>query len=279
MENLVYYAYLLMAGILGGFVGGLLGIGGGMVFVVILPVALMALGAPPQELVQYTIANSLFATFFSTLVGNVAHYQRGQFYPRETLLMGAFSIVASWAVLVGVVNTAWYSAGLFNTVIIVVLAYMLLRILLRSRRGVSRRATNPAPRYQLALVGLSSGVISQLSGLGGGVIIVPLLNTFLKIPIKKASAISLGVISLTSLAATILNLWAVPRQDFDYFRVGYVIFPVGIGLVLGVLLGAPLGVRAARRVPSGVLNYIFAVLLAAIIIQKTVAFYTYLERP
>ena len=57
------------------------------------------------------------------------------------------------------------------------------------------------------LAGVGGGMIASLSGLGGGVLMMPIFTSFLKIDIKKAKAVSLGVITLTALIVTIFNLF------------------------------------------------------------------------
>lgn len=72
---------LSLAGLAGGFIAGLLGIGGGMVFIIVLPFALLERSVPESEMVPYTIAHSLFGIFFASLSGNAAHVQTKTFTP------------------------------------------------------------------------------------------------------------------------------------------------------------------------------------------------------
>ena len=136
---MVYYFFLFISGLIGGFLGGLLGIGGGIIYIVVIPVALSGIGVPRDEIVQYTIANSVFASFFSSLSANVILIKNQVFYVREVLIMGCIGIVASLLLLQYVVNTSWYSKDTFNLVIVVLLLYMLLKTILNASNGKAEK--------------------------------------------------------------------------------------------------------------------------------------------
>ena len=106
---------------------------------------------------------------------------------------------------------------------------------------------------RLVLIGLVAGVFSSLFGVGGGIIIVPLLIMVAAFGTREAAATSLGAIVITALAGVIL--YAI-RGKVD---VGYAAL-VGIPAMGGALLGA----AAQQRVSSRSLTVAFAVLLAGV---------------
>ena len=56
---------------------------------------------------------------------------------------------------------------------------------------------------KLLVIGLIAGVFSALFGVGGGLVIVPLLLMWLKFPLRGATATSLGAVAITALAGVI----------------------------------------------------------------------------
>ena len=106
---------------------------------------------------------------------------------------------------------------------------------------------------RLVLIGLVAGVFSALFGVGGGILIVPLLIVVAAFPARAATATSLGAIGLTALAGAVLYGL---RGEVD---VGYAAL-VGLPAVLGAFGGAAL----QQRVPSRALTGGFAVLVAGI---------------
>ena len=253
----MFYLLLFIAGLFGGFVGGLIGIGGGIIFILILPAALAQIGVPAEELTQYQVANSLFAMVFSSLAANYSQIKAKNFFPKEVAIIGASAVVSSLILQYTVVNTPLYDKHSFNIVVLVLLSYMLLRTLIFARR---EGTVTPAllPRKKLVWVGLVSGSVTSLSGLGGGIVIIPLLNTLLKLPVKAANSISMGVIGISALVVTVSNLYAVPRLPFHHYNVGYIIFPVALALSAGVISTGSLGVRVSKKLPAYAISYIFS---------------------
>jgi len=119
--------YLILAGLAGGFIAGLLGVGGGVFYILILPYALASLQVPQQELTQYIIANSLFGAFAAALSGSITLLRYKQIYPKETLLVSLGAGIASLLMLQFVVNTPWYTEKVFLAVVVVLLLFILIR--------------------------------------------------------------------------------------------------------------------------------------------------------
>ncbi len=82
-------------------------------------------------------------------------------------------------------------------------------------------------------IGILSGVVAALCGVGGGVVMVPAFVTFLKLPHKTAVATSLAIIIPTALMATTQNarhgyvnwqvviITAISASTFAYFGAGW----------------------------------------------------------
>ena len=101
----------------------------------------------------------------------------------------------------------------------------------------------------LAIGGLVSGVMAGLLGIGGGVILVPLLVSLGNEPIKATATSSLAIV-ITSVSGSIQN-----------WRMGY--FDLQKILYLGIpaLITAQLGVFLAIKIPPYLLLALFGVLL------------------
>jgi uncharacterized protein len=102
----------------------------------------------------------------------------------------------------------------------------------------------------LAAVGLLAGVLSGLLGVGGGIIMVPLLVLVVGVSQHEAHA--------TSLAA-ILPIAAVGAATFAF--AGEVDYPIAALLATGAVLGAPIGARLMAHSGEGTLKIAFGVLM------------------
>ena len=294
-----YYLYLFIAGTVGGFLSGLLGIGGGIIYILVIPTVLLHFGTPHSEIVQYTIANSIFAAFFASLAANIVLVKRKSFYLKESLFVGLAGAFSAILFLQFIVNTGWYSRQIFNIVVVLLLIFMLFRFFQKfyflpkaSHYGVKKAASvlktakdlqENTDKKKLTLAGLAGGALSALSGLGGGIIIIPILNTIMHIDIKKTNAISLGVIAIISLMMTAFNMLETPHTThlpaealaqagqslfINQYSVGYIIFPVALSLALGAVIASPFGVTVSKKVSSKTIYVIFSFFLIVVIIKK-----------
>ncbi|MBX9851986.1 MAG: sulfite exporter TauE/SafE family protein [Cytophagaceae bacterium] len=269
---LLSFLYLFIAGLLGGFIAGMVGIGGGVIYVFIIPLALRYIGVPEAEIPQYTIANSFFAILFASASANYVLVKHKLFYKKEVAIISILAIVISYFTLEYIVNTPWYSLELFNSILIVLLLYMLFSTLISAKK-VYVTPLDDLNKYKLSVVGAAGGFIAALSGLGGGIVIIPILNSLMRIDIKKASYISSGVIMITAFTITIHNLLEKPIYDYKFYNAGYIIFPIALTLSLGVVIASPFGVKTARNLSSTSISYIYASFLIVVILKKIIELY------
>jgi uncharacterized membrane protein YfcA len=106
---------------------------------------------------------------------------------------------------------------------------------------------------RLVAIGLVAGVFSALFGVGGGIVVVPLLILLLGFDERVATATSLGAILVTALAGVIV--YGV-RGELHW---GYAAL-VGLPAAVGALFGTSL----QQRLRTTTITYGFALLLAAI---------------
>lgn len=100
-------------------------------------------------------------------------------------------------------------------------------------------------------IGLAAGVLSGVFGIGGGIVIVPLLVLVLGFSATQAAG--------TSLAALLLPVGAFGA--WEYWRAGLVDLRVAVVLAIGLLIGAYLGARLGVSLPVAVVQRAFGVLL------------------
>lgn len=256
---------LFFFGILGGFLSGLLGIGGGIIFVPVLATVLTKLGFHDPELSKYILANSFAATFFAGAISTFKQYRLNQFYPKEILLTSALAIPASLFITHSIANGTWYNERSFTLFFVILMVITLIRFLWSKPR---LNSTEPTPAsWKYPITGIITGFVSGLSGLGGGVIMIPLFTQLLKINIKKAAAISIGIIPMIMIPMLALyGSYNAPASGFQW-QIGYLLPTLFFPLVAGLLFAAPLGVSTGQKASSKYLRIIFAVLIFIIIIK------------
>jgi uncharacterized membrane protein YfcA len=103
-------------------------------------------------------------------------------------------------------------------------------------------------------IGLFAGVLSGLFGIGGGIVIVPLLVLVVGLTTTQAAG--------TSLAALLLPVGALGA--FEYWRGGFVDLGFAALLAVGLLIGAYLGARLGISLPVEVVQRGFGILLVIV---------------
>jgi len=108
-------------------------------------------------------------------------------------------------------------------------------------------------RVRLVVIGIAAGVFSALFGVGGGIVVVPLLILVVGLSARVATATSLGAIGITALAGVVVF---AARGEVE---VGYAAL-VGLPAAAGALLGTSL----QQRIRTSTVTYGFALLLTGV---------------
>lgn len=258
---------LIVAGLAGGFLAGILGIGGGTIYIVALPPMLRWWGVQDIDMPGFVIANSLVAIVVASVSATLTHITEGRWYPTAVIKMALGAVPAASLTLVGLVHQPWYSVQWYHWGTLLLFTYML--IILWKVDKKDRLGTIPAQSWWKWLgVGFLSGAVSALSGLGGGIITVPLLNHWLKVDIKIATALSLALIVPVSLVLGGINAGAFPKCPIEIWSTGYIIWPVVAVLSLGVTVASPIGVQVAKRMSTLRITQLYVGFIVLVMMQK-----------
>ncbi len=265
---MIFFIVLLTTGIVGGLLAGITGIGTGIIMIAVIPHALMYLGLPEEHIVQFTIANTLFATMCSSFVNNVQVFIKKQGHIKETLLLSLAAAISAATILQLVVFGTSYTTQLYNSVIVIILLYIVLRTLYKLKKNFHLIESITVPK--LLVTGSCGGAISALTGLGGASIIIPMLNLWMKVSITKAKSIAYGTIFISSFIITLLNASHKPPIEIPNMHLGYLILPVALPLFIGVIIGSPVGLRIGDKFNHKTVSYLFLSILSIVMINKII---------
>jgi uncharacterized membrane protein YfcA len=109
---------------------------------------------------------------------------------------------------------------------------------------------------KLAITGVIGGLLSGAFGVGGGILMVPLLINLVGMDQRRAAATSLVAIIPASLAGSL-----------TYLARGQVDVPAAVLLAVGGVVGSLLGTRLLRRLPLALLRWMFIALLVIVAIR------------
>src|SRR5262245_19159692 len=106
----------------------------------------------------------------------------------------------------------------------------------------------------VCVLGFVAGLASALFGIGGGLVVVPLLVLWARFPIKVAVGTSLLAIGVIAAVGAATGALVSPQN----LRVG-----IAALLAVGSLVGAPLGVKLAKAMPDTALRWLLTLFVLA----------------
>lgn len=259
LELLPLIFAMLLTGVIGGILAGLLGVGGGIVIVPMLDIALSRAGVDPSLTLHIAVATSL-ATIVPTSLSSVrAHHSRGAV---------DFALARSWGVyiLLGSVAGTLLASRVDSTVLSLLFAAVALLVALKMALPLTNLRLSDGPPAGLLgkLPAVAIGALSSMIGIGGGTLSVPTL-TMMSTPMHRAvgtSALFGLLISLPGALAYVLTGWNDPRVPFG--NLGYVSV-IGLALIAPMtVLTAPLGAKFSHRLSQQHLSFAFGLFLVLI---------------
>ncbi len=247
---------MLATGLVGGILAGLLGVGGGIVIVPVLELALGILGVDPSIRMHIAVATSLSTIIPTSISSSRAHKKKNSV---DTAL------VKKWGgyVFLGAALGSWLAAqvdsvvlaGIFATVALLVALKMLLPL---GNWTIARDVPKGGASY---LVPTGIGTVSSMMGIGGGTLSVPVL-TLLNQPIHRAvgSAALFGLlISIPGTVGFMISGYGVPGLPLG--SIGYVNLLGFIIISPATILAAPWGAWIAHSLSQRHLSMLFGFFL------------------
>ncbi|WP_455755990.1 sulfite exporter TauE/SafE family protein [Sulfurimonas sp.] len=206
--------------ILGSFVGllsGFFGIGGGTILVPLL----LFLGYETKVAISISVVQMVFSSVYGSYLNN----------KKGTLDVPMVSTIGIGGFLGGLVSgfiTSSFSDTTLELIFLSFCVFALVRLFLKTKEQKEQKELK---KTTLFIIGLVLGAISMTIGVGGSLILVPILVGFLYVPLNKAISAGLFFVVFSSIAGVISHLNA-----------GHVDYNSGVIIGLASLLGVYVGI-------------------------------------
>jgi uncharacterized membrane protein YfcA len=233
----------LLLGVVTGVLSAMFGVGGA----VISTPGIRALGATPLE----GIGSTLPSIFPSSITGTLRYHREGFVLWRAVGWTAAFGAPA--AVLGSLATSSIPGKGhlqmIATAALVGLTAYRTSRqpAALVPAVAVTDHAPAPEPPpvaraawWCYAVIGAGAGMLSGLLGVGGGILMVPAFQSWLRMGLKATIATSLACVGLLAIPGTITHTL---KHHIDWAFA----LPLCIGVVPGAQIGSHLAVKAADR--------------------------------
>jgi len=248
---------LAALGLTGGFMAGLLGVGGGMVLVPFITWILASRGVDNELAVKMAIATSMATIIFTSISSVRAHHKRGMV--RWDLVKGIAPGIMIGALVVSIGVFALLKGAWLSVVFGVLVILAALQMFLDRKPKPTRQM--PGRGGQMA-AGSVIGFLSGLLGAGGGFLSVPFM-TWCNVAIHNAVATSAALGFPIAVAGTVgYILSGLKTQGLPEYSFGYIYLPAFVGVVTISFLMAPVGARLAHKLPVKQLKRAFGAFLA-----------------
>ena len=251
---------MAVMGVVGGVLAGMLGVGGGIVFVPALDLAFGIIGIDHDFSMHIAVATSLAIIIPTSFVASIEHHKQGAVDLEIVNLWGPTILLGSMigSLVAGKVNGTFLYLG--YSVMTFIIA---LNIIFSDKLPILRKDVSDSSFAFVLPFGL--GGVSSLLGIGGGALSVPLMHVMLKKPMHLCigSAAAFGVlISVPATLFFILSGWGDSRLPLG--SLGFVNV-IGFAIMApATMMMAPVGVKMAHRLEQQSLRLLFSILLMLI---------------
>jgi uncharacterized membrane protein YfcA len=218
---------LILVGIFIGTMSGFFGVGGGMVLVPIL----LVMGFDIKDAIGISIIQMVFSSVF----GSYLNHKKGSLVVGEGIFVGLGGFIGGY---IGGYVTVYISDTVLQFLFFGLLLFALFRLFF-SKNHEDDSQTKSLSRTLLFVIGLVIGIFAITLGIGGSVILTPLLVGLLHYPIKKAVSAGLFFVAFSSVAGMISRLSS-----------GTIDFHNGLVVAIASLVGVTLGIWLKDHVTS-----------------------------
>lgn len=233
----------VFTGLIAGMLSGAFGVGGS---VLTIPALRLAFGYPALV----TVGTALASIVPVSAAGAIAHMRNGHADVKTGVAVGAWGVVAAAAGAQASVHAGGTAVIVANSFMILGAAVMVLRGGKGDDSGVPRAPALRRPAT-VALLGIVTGLFSGFLGLGGGIVLVPLLHRLLGYRVKVAMGTSLVAIAVLAVPGAVAH-WVLGNVDPG----------LALALAIGAVPGAIIGARFTAVAGERTLRTGFACMLA-----------------
>jgi len=243
------YVAFIAIGLIAGFMSGLFGVGGGIVIVPLL----LAFGGLERKLASGT---SLAAIVPTSAVGVIAYAIPGHVDLGAALILAAGSVVGAQLGALLLARLPVSFVRILFMAFAIAVAVQLFLVVPERGDGIELTGWTIAG---LVAVGLCTGVLAGIIGIGGGVVVVPALILLFESSDLVAKGTSMLMMVPTAISGTIGNL---VRKNVDLVAAGIVGGAACLTTAFGAQVAAWLDPRAA--------TILFAIFLLAVLVKTAI---------
>jgi len=244
---------LLVTGIVVGFASGLLGVGGCFIMVPVQFWALKSIGVDPTIAIRIAFGTNLLVVLPTAFTGAMTHHKKGAVLWKAGI---SFGIAGAIGAFFGAFIAAHLPGKVLTVAFGIAVILGALRMLTAKPPKITEEPSDSMAAY--ILWGIPLGIVSGIIGIGGGVLMIPIMVYFLKFKMHQAVGTSTALMIFTAIGGSLSFLFnGLGIQGLPPFSTGYLnwlqwILLAGCSIPLAIV-----GAKTAHLLPAKQLKYIF----------------------
>lgn len=265
---------LLITGICVGFASGLLGVGGCFIMVPVQYWALTSIGVDPTIAIRIAFGTNLLVVLPTAFSGAITHHRKGVVLWKAGATLGI-------AGAIGAFFGAFIASHLPGKVLTVAFGIAVILGALRMLTAKPPKITDePSDNLTVFILwGIPLGIVSGIIGIGGGVLMIPIMVHFLRFKMHEAVGTSTALMIFTAAGGALSFLInGLGVEGLPLYSTGYLNWLQWILLAGGSIPMAVVGARTAHLLPAKQLKYIFIAVMLYMGL-KMVGLFAYLHLP
>ena len=275
LQDHLHFALILIAvGILGAYVAGLFGIGGGIVLVPAFVTIFPHFGAAHAVIMHTAVGTCLALIVPGAIMSARRQHEQGNL--DLALLRSWLPGICAGIVVGSLLMSLFPTTALKLFFVVFLLSATIYASIKRDRTGPGESVP---PRVARTIAGPLIGALSVMLGIGGGTFTVPFYR-FYRYPLKRAIALSSATgafIGLGGAIGAICAGWGVDGRPPP--SLGYVAITPFLIITPCMMIFAPLGSRSANALPEKLLKRVYVFFLAGMTIYMGYQTYVDLQAP
>jgi len=232
---------LILLGSIVGILSGFFGIGGGTILVPIL----LALGYETKVAIGISVVQMVFSSIFGSYLNN----KKGNLDIPMVLIIGLGGFLG--ALLSGYI-ASYFTAKSLEVLFLSFAIFALLRLFFKTKEHRDQREVKSLTLFS---IGVPLGALSMTIGVGGSIILVPILVGFLHVPLKKAVSSGLFFVVFSSISGLI-----------SHSLEGDVAYKSGIIIGMASLIGVYVGIMLKDTVSSNLQKNLLVAFYLAVVV-------------
>ncbi len=255
--ELIHILALLVTGVGVGLASGLLGVGGCFIMVPVQFWALKSLGVDPTIAIRVAFGTNLMVVLPTAISGAMAHHKKGAVVWRAGIILG---ITGAF----GAFGGGWIASHLPGRVLTLSFGIAVIlggiRMLTAKPPSIQEEPSENTAAY--IFWGIPLGIVSGIVGIGGGVLIIPIMVFFLKFKMHQAVGTSTALMIFTAMGGALsffingLGVQGLPPWSTGYINWLQWILLAGCSIPMAVV-----GAKIAHLLPARQLKILFVVVM------------------